>query len=93
MPKEQAPANAASVDHYKWFLTDVCQNVHGAVTGGGEPMSDAELVEAHAWLLYRIQNWTQPAHGCGSFDRAMLLLAGAACGEAYDELKRRGLSK
>lgn len=73
---------------YSFSIIGVCELIHGAYTGTGDPVSDEMLTQLRDWLRLRLADWREELPKCREYDHAVLELAYAAVGEAEAMLKK-----
>lgn len=64
---------------YDHAILDVCEALHGHVTGSGDALAPDVVADHVAWLSSRVMHWMPSAN---SYDTAVLALAMAAIAEA-----------
>lgn len=53
----------SSFEKYQYSVIDVCDALHGAITGSGDGMSDKEFRQLVEWLEWRItKGWEDRAY-------------------------------
>ena len=70
-----------NLPHRKHHLLALCERVHMAIHGSGDPMTDAELLGAEDAMMHRIASWTKSLPGCAEYDDAVKLLVVATMRE------------
>lgn len=67
-------------DKYKYSVVAVCESLHSAIKGSGDPLSEEETAELAKWLALRLDRWDSP---CSEYDSAVYSMGKATLNEVF----------
>lgn len=94
-PHARAPNPWGQLDlplgRHSYSVIGVCELIHGAYCGSGDPIREDMLHALIVWLTVRVADWTESANpACRDYDNAVKKLVVATLLEAGELQRKEG---